>query len=60
MTSETYPLQAIDVNFDVSFTPSQLYYNMLVENNGDVTNDLSCSYLEITIADNTLYSNITI
>ena len=33
---------------------------MLANNNGDVSNDLSCSYIEITIADNTLYSSVTI
>ena len=33
---------------------------MLVDNNGDVTNDLTCSYIEITIADNSLYSSVTI
>lgn len=60
MTSETYPLMPIPVNFDLSFTPSQLFYDNLVANDGDSSFDRTKSYLEITVADNSIYSTITI
>ena len=60
MTSETYPLKPIDMMFDVTFTPEDIYLEMLKSNNGKCENDLSNSYLEITIADNALYSTTTI
>lgn len=60
MTSETYPLYPIDVYFDLTFTPTQLYYDSLVTNNGNCEFDYNNSYLEVTIADNSIFSNIVI
>lgn len=60
MTSETYPLKPIDVYFDISFTPNELYYKNLVENDGSNIADVSNSYLEVTMADNSVFSNTTI
>lgn len=60
MTSETYPLNPVDVYFDLSFTPSQLYYDKLVQNGGNCEFDLDNSYLEITISDNSIFSNVVI
>ena len=60
MTSETYPLTPIDVYFDLSFTPSQLYYDSLVTNGGNCEFDMNNSYLEITISDNSIFSNVVI
>ena len=60
MTTETYPLNPIVVNFDISFTPEDIYLKMLQDENGKCVNDLSNSYLEITIADNALYSTTAI
>ena len=60
MTSETYPLNPVDVYFDISFTPSQLYYNNLVAAAGNCEFDVSNSYLEVTISDNSIFSNIVI
>ena len=58
MTSETYPLAPIDVYFDISFTPEELYYTNLLASDSDVENafDKDWSYLEVTIADNSIYS----
>ena len=60
MTSETYPMYPIDVYFDLSFTPSQLYYDKLVLNDGNCEFDEANSYLEITISDNSIFSNVVI
>ena len=60
MTSETYPLYPIEVYFDLSFTPSQLYYDNLVQNEGKCDFDLRNSYLEVTISDNSIFSNVVI
>lgn len=57
MTSETYPLVPIDVCFDISFTPPEIYRSMLSSTGGDCTSDLSNSYLEVTVSDNSIYSN---
>lgn len=58
MTSETYPLAPVDVYFDISFTPLELYYENLKQADADNENafDANWSYLEITIADNSIYS----
>lgn len=56
MTSETYPLAPINVYFDISFTPDELYYTELAAYNGDSSFDSTLSYLEVTIADNTVFS----
>lgn len=56
MTSETYPLSPVNVYFDISFTPDELYYTELTAHGGDNSFDSSMSYLEVTIADNTVYS----
>ena len=55
MTSETYPLAPIEVYFDISFTPSELYYENLVKDENSAF-DATNSYLEVTIADNIIYS----
>lgn len=60
MTSETYPQYPIDVYFDLTFTPMQLYYDQLVSNEGNCEFDASNSYLEITISDNSIFSNVVI
>ena len=60
MTSETYPLYPVDVYFDLTFTPSQLYYDQLVANAGNTEFDSSNSYLEVTISDNSIFSTIVI
>ena len=60
MTSETYPLNPIDVYFDLTFTPSQLYYDKLVKNDGNSAFDTTNSYLEVTISDNSIFSNVVI
>jgi len=60
MTSETYPLKPIDVCFDITFTHQQLFYNSLVENNGDSSFDAKNSYLEVTITDNSIYSTTSL
>lgn len=60
MTSETYPLSPIDVYFDLSFTPSQLFYDNLVKNRGSSAFDETKSYLEVTISDNSIYSNVMV
>ena len=60
MTSEAYPLKPIDVYFDLSFTPSQLYYDNLVKDDGSCLFDATNSYLEVTISDNSIFSNISI
>ena len=60
MTSETYPLYPIEVYFDLTFTPSQLYYDNLVENDGKCEFDVNNSYLEVTISDNSIFSNVVI
>lgn len=56
MTSETYPLKPIDMYFDLSFTPEELFKEGLAANNGNSSFDASNSYLEVTIADNSIYS----
>jgi len=56
LTTETYPLKPIDMVFDISFTPEEIYRQMLEDNDGKCTSDLSNSYLEVTIADNAVYS----
>ena len=60
MTSETYPLSPINVYFDLSFTPLELYYTMMQQNISankiESEFDKDLSYLEITIADNSIYS----
>ncbi len=60
MTSETYPLSPVDVYFDISFTPTKLYYDMLTSNSDsnqpENSFDKDWSYLEVTIADNSIYS----
>lgn len=60
MTSEIYPLYPIDVYFDISFTPSQLYYDLLLQNEGSSSFDYTKSYLEVTISDNSIFSNTVI
>ena len=56
MTSETYPLNPIDVYFDITFTPIELY----LENITIPTYDDNFSYLEITMQDNGIYSNTAV
>ncbi len=60
MTSETYTLAPIDVMFDITFTPEELYYKYLIANGQDVSFDEAMSYLEVTVTDDSIYSNITI
>ena len=60
MTSETYPLKPVDVVFDISFTPQQLFYDKLVENGGNSSFDTEYSYLEVTITENSVYSTTSL
>lgn len=59
MTSETYPLAPVEVYFDISFTPEQMFYESLVEKKNS-SDDANKSYLEVTVADNSIYSTTSI
>jgi hypothetical protein len=54
MTTETYPLDPINVYFDITFTPIDEYTALIQQNN--IIADAENSYLEIVVSDNTTYS----
>lgn len=58
MTTETYPLEPIDVHFDVTFTPIDEYTKLV--SSGNVDSDKDNSYLEVVVSDNTTYSTVQI
>lgn len=59
MTAELYPLAPVDVYFNLTFTPEQMFYETCLNSNStDV--DEEYSYLEITMSENSMYSNIQI
>ena len=60
LTSETYPLKPIDVVFDLTFTPIEIYYEKLAENAGNTAFDDEYSYLEVTITENSVYSTTSL
>ena len=58
MTTETYPLDPIDVLFDITFTPIDEYTQLVIGNN--IAADKDNSYLEVVVSDNTTYSTTQI
>ena len=58
MTTETYPLEPINVHFDVTFTPIDEYTRLI--SSGNVDSDKDNSYLEVVVSDNTTYSTVQI
>lgn len=59
MTTETYIQKPVPVIYDISFTPDDLFYKKLVENETSHF-DTDYSYLEITMSDNSLYNSTII